>query len=98
MFAQLEESRAAIMDRGEALDRAARVDNRLAQAYAVQLAIQGLDELWGAAGGSGIRNTEIVQRAWRDAHAVAHHAFFNWDALAAMGGQRLLGLEPQGPY
>jgi alkylation response protein AidB-like acyl-CoA dehydrogenase len=98
LFHQLEESRLAVMEHGETLDQGARVDNRIAQGYSVQLALQGLDELWGAAGGSGIRNAEIVQRAWRDAHAVAHHAFFNWDALSAMGGQRRLGLEPQGPY
>ncbi len=98
LFRQLEDSRRAVYDRGEVLDTDARIENRIAQAYSIQLAIQGLDELWGAAGGTGIRNKEIVQRAWRDAHAVAHHAFFNWDALAAMYGQHRLGLEPLGLY
>ena len=98
LFRQLEDSRGAIYDRGEALDTDARIDNRIAQAYAIQLAIQGLDQLWGAAGGTGIRHNEIVQRAWRDAHAVSHHAFFNWDALSAMYGQHHLGLEPVGLY
>lgn len=98
LFDQLEESRRAVMERVETLGIDARIDNRVAQAFAIQLALQGLDALWGAAGGSGIRDTQFVQRAWRDAHAVAHHAFFNWDALSAMNGQHRLGLEPQGMY
>ena len=87
-----------MIERGESLDQAARIDNRVAQAYAVQLSLQGLDALWGAAGGTGIHHSEILQRAWRDAHAVSHHAFFNWDALSAMHGQSCLGLEPKGQY
>jgi alkylation response protein AidB-like acyl-CoA dehydrogenase len=66
--------------------------------YTIQLAIQGLEALWGAAGGAGIQLSQPVQRAWRDAHAVAHHVSFNWDALSSMYGQMLLGLEPQGQY
>ncbi len=98
MFTQIEETRRAVMDRGELLGRDERVENRFIQACAVQLALQGLDELWGAAGATGIHHAQPVQRAWRDAHAVAHHAFFNWDALSAMYGQRLLGLDPKGAY
>ncbi len=98
MFTQIEETRRAVMDRGELLGRNARVENRFVQAYAVQLAVQGLDELWGAAGATGIHHAQPLQRAWRDGHAIAHHAFFNWDALAAMYGQCLLGLEPMGPH
>jgi alkylation response protein AidB-like acyl-CoA dehydrogenase len=52
LFHQLEESRLAVMEHGETLDQGARVDNRIAQGYSVQLALQGLDELWGAAGGA----------------------------------------------
>lgn len=98
IFDQMEHSRRIVMDGGERLDRAERIDNRISQSFAVQLALQGLDELWGAAGSSGIRNAEIVQRAWRDAHAVAHHVSFNWDAVSAMYGQQILGMEPQGMY
>ena len=98
LFGQIEESRQTVYDREALLDTNERIDNRIAQGYSIQLAIQGLDQLWGAAGGSGIRHTEIVQRAWRDAHAVSHHAFFNWDAVSAMYGQHHLGLEPVGLY
>ncbi len=98
IFDQLEHSRQIVLEQGERLDRAERIDNRISQSFAVQLALQGLDELWGAAGSSGIRNAEVVQRAWRDAHAVAHHVSFNWDAVSAMYGQQILGMEPQGMY
>lgn len=98
MFTQIEHSRRIVMEEGEALDRAERIDNRITQAFTIQLVLQGLEELWGATGGAGIRNAEVVQRAWRDAHAVSHHIGFNWDAISAMYGQQCLGLEPQGMY
>lgn len=98
LFAQIEESRAAVMDRGEILDVTGRLDNRLTQAKTVELAVDGLDELFGAVGGHGIHTSQHVQRAWRDAHAIAHHISFNWDALSSMYGQHLLGVEPQGQF
>ena len=99
MFSRIEDTRRAVIDRGALLDRDERLENRVVQAYVVQLALQGLDALWGAAGATGIHHAEPVQRAWRDAHAVSHHAFFNWDVHAAMYGQSRLGIEPRGaPY
>ncbi len=98
LFEQLEDSHRTVIERGELLDVSARLDNRITQAYTIQLALQGLDALWGAAGGAGIQLSEPVQRAWRDGHAVAHHVSFNWDALSTMYGQHLLGLEPRGQY
>jgi alkylation response protein AidB-like acyl-CoA dehydrogenase len=98
MFAQIEESRVKLIDRGEPLDVRDRLDNRLTQAKTVELAVDGLDELFGAVGGHGIHTSQHVQRAWRDAHAVAHHISFNWDALSSMYGQYMLGLDPQGQF
>ena len=96
LFAQIEESRAKVIDRGEILSVQDRLDNRLTQAKTVELAVDGLDELFGAVGGHGINTSQHVQRAWRDAHAIAHHISFNWDAISCMYGQHALGLEPQG--
>lgn len=98
LFAQLEESRTKIIDRGEILDVQDRLDNRLTQAQLVALSVQGMDELFGAVGGQGINTSQHIQRAWRDVHAISHHISFNWDALSAMFGQHLLGLPPQGQY
>lgn len=98
LYTQLDASHQTVIVEGGILSVAERMDNRITQATIVQLALQGLDELWGAVGGAGILKTEYIQRAWRDAHAVAHHVSFNWDALTSMYGQHLLGLEPQGQY
>ena len=98
LFEQLELSRAKIIDRKEPLTVADRLENRIAQAKMVEMSVEGLEQLFGAVGGQGIRASHRVQRAWRDAHAIAHHISFNWDALSAMYGQHLMGLEPQGQY
>ena len=65
---------------------------------AVVRQVRGTDAPAIAAGGYGIFTSQHVQRAWRDAHAIAHHISFNWDALSSMYGQHLLGLEPQGQF
>ena len=98
LFEQLEESRLAVLEQGKTLTHNERLDNRLTQAYIIHLALQGLDALWGAAGGAGVQKTQYLQRAWRDANAISHHVSFNWDALTSMYGQHLFGLEPQGQY
>ncbi len=98
LFAQLEESWDAVVNRDEVLDVAGRLDNRLTQAKLVEQSVDGMDHLFGAVGGQGIYSSQRIQRAWRDVHAIAHHISFNWDALSAMYGQHLLGLPPQGQY
>ncbi len=98
LFVQLADSWEAVVDRGEVLDVAGRLDNRLTQAKLVELSVEGMDHLFGAVGGQGIYSSQRIQRAWRDAHAIAHHISFNWDALSSMYGQHMLGLEPQGQY
>jgi len=98
LFAQLRESWEAVVDRGEVLDVTGRLDNRLTQAKLVEQSVDGMDHLFGAVGGQGIYSSQHIQRAWRDVHAIAHHISFNWDALSAMYGQHMLGLDPQGQY
>ena len=98
LFEQLEMSRAKIIDQGETLSVRDRLENRITQAKLVELSVEGLEQLFGAVGGQGIHLSKHIQRAWRDAHAIAHHVSFNWDALSAMYGQSLMGLEPDGQY
>ena len=50
------------MDRGEILDVGGRLDNRLTQAKTVELAVDGLDELFGAVGGHGIHTSQHIQK------------------------------------
>jgi hypothetical protein len=51
-----------------------------------------------ATGGWGLHLSNPVQRAWRDANAVARHVSLNWDAVGTMYGQHVFGLEPKGQY
>ena len=83
---------------GEAITVDYRIKVRLAQAFVVRLAVQGIDALYGATGGGGLYLSHRVQRAWRDIHAVSHHVSLNWDAVSTMYGQHALGLEPRGQY
>ena len=98
LFEQLEESRNKVIVQAKALSVEDRMANRITQAKIVELAVEGLDLIFGAVGGQGIHASEHIQRAWRDAHAISHHISFNWDALSSMYGQHLMGLEPQGQY
>jgi len=75
-----------------------RIRNRLTQAFLVKLATEGVDRIYAAAGGMEIFTSGTLQRAWRDAHAIAKHVSLNWDAVSTMYGQHVLGLEPQGQY
>ena len=65
-------------------------------AYQVLLAVRG--ETYESGGGRAIFLDNPVQRAWRDANAVARHVSLNWDAVGTMYGQHAFGLEPRGQY
>ena len=83
---------------GEAISKDMRIRNRRDQAFAVKLTCQAADALYAAVGGGGLFLSSGVQRAWRDAHAVAKHVSLNWDWVGSMYGQLRLGLEPNGQY
>ena len=83
---------------GEDLSVADRIRSRRNQAYVTKLAVQAVEALNGATGGYGLHLSNPVQRAWRDANAVARHVSLNWDAVGTMYGQHVFGLEPKGQY
>jgi alkylation response protein AidB-like acyl-CoA dehydrogenase len=83
---------------GSAVDPAARLRNRRDHAFCARLATQAADALFQATGGAGLMLDSPIQRAWRDAHAIARHVSLNWDAVSTMYGQHRLGLEPRGQY
>jgi len=87
-----------LANRGETISVDRRIRNRLSQAYASELAVQGIEIMYRATGGAGLYLTERTQRAWRDIHAMSHHASLNWDAVSSMYGQHALGYEPKGRY
>jgi alkylation response protein AidB-like acyl-CoA dehydrogenase len=75
-----------------------RLRNRRDHAFASKLAVKAVDVLFAAAGGSGLGLQHPLQRFWRDVHAAASHISVNWDAVGAMYGQHVFGLEPKGQY
>src|SRR5437588_132011 len=83
---------------GQEITVADRIRTRRNQAYVTKLALQAAEELNAATGGWGLHLSNPVQRAWRDANAVARHVSLNWDAVGTMYGQHVFGLEPKGQY
>jgi len=83
---------------GEEITVADRIRCRRNQAWVTKLAVQAVDGLNAATGGYGLHLSNPVQRAWRDANAVARHVSLNWDAVGTMYGQHAFGLEPKGQY
>ena len=88
----------AKLRRGEDITVADRIRVRRDQAYATRLAVQAVEALNASTGGYGLHLENPVQRAWRDANAVARHVSLNWDAVGTMYGQHVFGLEPRGQY
>jgi len=83
---------------GDELTVADRIRARRNQAYVTKLAVQAVEALNASTGGYGLHLDNPVQRAWRDANAVARHVSLNWDAVGTMYGQHAFGLEPKGQY
>ena len=78
---------------GEELPRELRAGMRLACTHAVSASVQAVDRAHSAAGASSIYSASPLDRYFRDAHAVAAHAFVRQTTMAD-GGQLLLGQEP----
>ena len=47
-----------------------------------------------ASGGSGLAESNPVQRAWRDLHAINQHALLQLPTNAEIYGRTILGLDP----
>jgi resorcinol 4-hydroxylase (FADH2) len=83
---------------GHLVDISMRIRNRLTHSFATKLLVQAVHVIFLAAGGSALGLQHPVQRFWRDIHAASSHISLNWDAVSAMYGQHVLGLEPKGQY
>jgi len=83
---------------GQEITVADRIRCRRNQAWVTKLAVQAVEALNASTGGYGLHLGNPVQRAWRDANAVARHVSLNWDAVGTMYGQHVFGLEPRGQY
>jgi resorcinol 4-hydroxylase (FADH2) len=83
---------------GDEITVSDRIRCRRNQAYVTKLAVQAVEALNASTGGYGLHLDNPIQRAWRDANAVARHVSLNWDAVGTMYGQHSFGLEPRGQY
>jgi 3-hydroxy-9,10-secoandrosta-1,3,5(10)-triene-9,17-dione monooxygenase len=66
-------------------------------AFSVSLCTRAVDLIFSLAGGSGIYTRNPMQRAFRDAHAVASHIVFNFDAIGVTYARAALGLPLDNP-
>jgi 3-hydroxy-9,10-secoandrosta-1,3,5(10)-triene-9,17-dione monooxygenase len=66
-------------------------------AYAVNLCTEAVDLLHGMAGANGIYDSYPLERIFRDAHALAGHFSFSFDAQGSAWGLAALGGEVNNP-
>lgn len=67
---------------------------RMDCAHAVRQCREAVDTLFLACGGSGLAESNPIQRAWRDLHAIAMHGALAIEVNQEMFGRMLLGLPP----
>ena len=67
---------------------------RMDSGYAVRLCMEAGEAMFLAGGASGLAESNPVQRAWRDLHAINQHALLQLPTNAEIYGRTILGLEP----
>jgi len=78
--------------RGHIPDVAAKTRSRRDGAYSVNLCTEAVSLLFAASGARGLFTTGVLQRQFRDAHAINSHLAFNFDAAGTNYGRVALGL------
>lgn len=84
----------AVAERGGVLTPAQVARNRRDYAYSARLFVRALDGLLRSGGSGALFDSNPVQRAWRDVHAVAAHVSLHFDAAGEAFARNELGLEP----
>jgi 3-hydroxy-9,10-secoandrosta-1,3,5(10)-triene-9,17-dione monooxygenase len=78
--------------RGHVPDIAAKTKSRRDGAFAVNLCTEAVSLLFAASGARGLSTSGVLQRQFRDAHAINSHFAFNFDAAGTNYGRVALGL------
>jgi 3-hydroxy-9,10-secoandrosta-1,3,5(10)-triene-9,17-dione monooxygenase len=73
-------------------DIAAKTKLRRDGAFSVNLCTEAVSMLFAASGARGLFTTGVLQRQFRDAHAINSHLAFNFDAAGTNYGRVALGL------
>jgi 3-hydroxy-9,10-secoandrosta-1,3,5(10)-triene-9,17-dione monooxygenase len=87
----------AAAERGEMMEFTKRARVRADCAWAVRQCLEAVEILYLASGGSGIADSSVLGRAWRDLHAVNMHGLLNLETNMELYGRIVLGLEPNTP-
>jgi 3-hydroxy-9,10-secoandrosta-1,3,5(10)-triene-9,17-dione monooxygenase len=83
--------------RGEVADALTKLSWKRNLAFAVNLSTEAVDLLHAMAGANGIYETTPLERLFRDAHSLAGHISFSFDAQASAWGLSALGGEVGNP-
>lgn len=75
-----------------------RVRYRRDNAFAATICCRAIERLLPISGGRGLAAGDPVNRAWRDANAVARHIALTWDIAGAIQGAVALGLPCPDPF
>jgi 3-hydroxy-9,10-secoandrosta-1,3,5(10)-triene-9,17-dione monooxygenase len=86
-----------IARRGEVADALKKLSWKRNLAYAVKLSTEAVDLLHAMAGANGIYESYPLERIFRDAHSLAGHFSFSFDAQASAWGLAALGGEVSNP-
>lgn len=78
--------------RGHIPDMATKTRYRRDGAFSVNLCTDAVSMLFAASGARGLFTTGVLQRQFRDAHAINSHLAFNFDAAGTNYGRVALGL------
>lgn len=78
--------------RGRIPDMATKTRYRRDGAFSVNLCTEAVSLLFAASGARGLFTTGVLQRQFRDAHAINSHLAFNFDAAGINYGRVALGL------
>lgn len=78
--------------RGHVPDMATKTRYRRDGAFSVNLCTDSVSMLFAASGARGLFTTGVLQRQFRDAHAINSHLAFNFDAAGTNYGRVALGL------
>ena len=100
-YALVDRNRREIVAWGEAGAMPAveeRVRYRRDNAFAAMACCRAIERLQPISGGRGLTAGDPVNRAWRDANAVARHIALTWDIAGAIQGAVALGLPCPDPF
>lgn len=86
-----------VAEAGEVPDIDTKARFRRNGAFSVSLCTKAVDAIFRLSAGGGLYKRNPLQRAFRDAHAIAAHIAFNTDAAGTTYGRVALGLPPDNP-